>query len=257
MTPEISGGVLGDKVVWVTGAGRGLGRAIARGLAAAGAQLVLTSRSEAELWRVRGELQETQATEVLIEPGSVVSAADVRAIVDRSMRRFGRLDVLVHCAGISPIFKPSENVEDDEWSEIIDTNLTGTFYCCREAGRVMLRQGSGSIIAVSSVHGSVGMERLAAYTASKGGVEMLTRTLALEWARYGVRVNALAPGYFRTPMSEPLLNSRWGERIRAAVPMDRFGDCEELVGAALFLASDASTYVTGTTLFVDGGWTAR
>jgi NAD(P)-dependent dehydrogenase (short-subunit alcohol dehydrogenase family) len=257
MTPELPGGDLGQKVAWVTGAGRGLGRAIARGLAAAGARLVLTSRSEAELQQVRSELQETHTTEVLIEPGSVVSAAEVRAIVDRSMRHFGRLDVLVHCAGISPIFKPSERVEDEEWSEIIDTNLTGTFYCCREAGRVMLRQGGGSIIAISSVHGSVGMERLAAYAASKGGVEMLMRTLALEWAHHGVRVNTLAPGYFRTSMSEPLLTSRWEERIRAAVPMGRFGDCEEVVGAALFLASDASAYVTGTTLFVDGGWTAR
>jgi|SRR5579884_1612299 len=121
----------------------------------------------------------------------------------------------------------------------------------------MLRQGGGSIIAISSVHGSVGMERLAAYAASKGGVEMLMRTLALEWARHGVRVNTLAPGYFRTSMSEPLLISRWEERIRAAVPMGRFGDCEEVVGAVLFLASDASAYVTGTTLFVDGGWTAQ
>ncbi len=254
MTSGAPGADLRRKVAWVTGAGRGIGRAIAQGLAAAEARLVLTSRTAAELQQVREALP---GAEVVIEPGSVASAADVRRIVDRTLRRFGRLDVLVHCAGISPIFKPSESVEDEEWLEIIDTNLTGTFYCCREAARAMLRQGKGSIVAVSSVHGSVGLERLAAYAASKGGVEMLTRTLAVEWARRGVRVNALAPGYIRTALSEPLLGSRWEERIRAAVPMGRFGMCEELVGAALFLASDASAYVTGTTLFVDGGWTAQ
>lgn len=172
-------------------------------------------------------------------------------------REWGRLDVLVNSAGISPAFKGAELIEDEEWRQIVDVNLSGAFFCCRETGRLMLQQGSGSIVNISSVHGSVGGARLAAYAATKGGVEALTRTLAVEWAGRGVRVNAVAPGYFETEMTAGLRRGRWRQWLLERIPAGRFGLPEQLVPAVLFLATDASSYGTGATLFVDGGWTAQ
>jgi NAD(P)-dependent dehydrogenase (short-subunit alcohol dehydrogenase family) len=244
---------LTGKIAWVTGAGKGIGRAIAVALADAGATLALTSRTKTDLDELAGELP----GETLVLPGSVDDSAfadeAVRAIVDRH----GRLDVLVNSAGISPTFKRSEQGTDDEWRQVLDVNLSGTYYCSRAAGTRMLEQGAGSIINVSSVHGRTGFPRIAAYAASKGGVEALTRVLAVEWADRGVRVNTLAPGYFHTDLSEDLVSSRWGEKIVGETPLGRVGDTRELGGAAVFLASDASTYATGSTLSIDGGWTAH
>jgi NAD(P)-dependent dehydrogenase (short-subunit alcohol dehydrogenase family) len=244
---------LTGKIAWVTGAGKGIGRAIAVALADAGATLALTSRTKTDLDELAGELP----GETLVLPGSVDDSAfadeAVRAIVDRH----GRLDVLVNSAGISPTFKRSERCTDDEWRQVLDVNLSGTYYCSRAAGTRMLEQGAGSIINVSSVHGRTGFPRIAAYAASKGGVEALTRVLAVEWADRGVRVNTLAPGYFHTDLSEDLVSSRWGEKIVGETPLGRVGDTRELGGAAVFLASDASTYATGSTLSIDGGWTAH
>ncbi|MFC4000111.1 SDR family NAD(P)-dependent oxidoreductase [Prauserella oleivorans] len=240
---------LTGKTAWVTGAGKGLGRAMALALARAGARLAVTSRTAADL---RSLAQETGPDTVVL-PGSVDDAAFVEDCADR----IGRIDVLVNCAGISPSFTRSESVTDDDWRRVLEVNLDGTFFCCRAVGRRMLEQGGGSIVNVSSVHGTTGFQRIAAYAASKGGVEALTRVLAVEWADRGVRVNALAPGYFATDLSDGLLRSRWGEVITSAVPQARVGEATELAGAAVFLASDASSYVTGSTLYVDGGWTAR
>lgn len=247
---------LDRKTAWVTGAGKGLGRAIAVALAQAGATVAVTSRTASDLERLESELA-ADGGKVLVVPGAVDDSDAVRDMVERITQWTGRLDAVVNCAGISPHFTRSEKVTDRDWRQVVDVNLHGTFYCCREAGKVMLEQRSGSIVNVSSVHASTGFERIAAYAASKGGVEALTRALAVEWADRGVRVNTLAPGYFHTDLSSGLLDSRWGERIVANTPMGRVGDADELGGAAVFLASDASRYVTGTTLTVDGGWTAR
>ncbi|MFG2969527.1 MULTISPECIES: SDR family NAD(P)-dependent oxidoreductase [unclassified Streptomyces] len=246
---------LDGRTAWVTGAGKGLGRAIAVALSQAGATVAVTARTAPDLDRLAAELA-GHGGKTLVVPGSIADSAAVREMAERITDATGRLDTLVNCAGISPHFTRSERVTDQDWQQVLDVNLQGTFYCCREAGKAMLAQRSGSIVNVSSVHASTGFERIAAYAASKGGVEALTRALAVEWADRGVRVNSLAPGYFHTDLSSGLLDSRWGERITAGTPLGRVGSADELGGAAVFLASEASRFVTGTTLTVDGGWTA-
>lgn len=245
----MSGFDLSGKTAWVTGAGKGLGRAMSLALARAGARLAVTSRTEADLHSLAAEV----GPDTVVLPGSV----DEPGFADACVQRLERVDVLVNCAGISPVFTRSESLADEDWDRVLRVNLDGTYRCCRAAGARMLEQGAGSIVNVSSVHATTGFPRIAAYAASKGGVEALTRVLAVEWADRGVRVNALAPGYFTTDLSEGLVHSRWGEVIVGNVPQGRIGDARELAGAVVFLASDASSYVTGSTLSVDGGWTAH
>jgi NAD(P)-dependent dehydrogenase (short-subunit alcohol dehydrogenase family) len=244
------------RVAWVTGASRGLGHAIAMGLAEAGARVALTSRSGGRLAEVRETIQQAGG-EALVVAGSVDSPDQMRQAAQAIEQAWGRIDILVNNAGISPTFKRSELLSDDEWAQVLRVNLTGCFYCCREAGRIMLARGRGSIVNVSSVHGSVGAERLAAYAASKAGMEALTRTLALEWAERGVRVNAIAPGYFETDLTEGLRDGRWRQRLLDRIPVGVFGLPEQVVPAVLFLAGDGASYVTGVTLSIDGGWTAQ
>jgi NAD(P)-dependent dehydrogenase (short-subunit alcohol dehydrogenase family) len=246
---------LSGRVIWVTGAGKGLGRAIALALSQAGARLAISARTAVNLDDLAAELGDKGGV-VDVYPLSVTVADEVGRIVSRIVTDAGRLDGLVNCAGISPSFSRSEHLSDAVWSEVLNVNLTGTFYCARAAGRAMLRQSGGSILNVSSVHASVGFERIAAYAASKGGVEALTRTLAVEWADRGIRVNTLAPGYFDTELSRPLLDSRWSDRVIGSVPLGRTGLPEEIGGAVVFMMSDASRYMTGSTVTVDGGWTA-
>ncbi|MCA1844833.1 MAG: SDR family oxidoreductase [Actinobacteria bacterium] len=247
---------LSGRVAWVTGASRGLGRAAAAALAQAGATVALTARSADDLAEVEKELVAAGADAYAV-PGSISVPDDVDRATATVLERSGRLDIAFLGAAISPIFKGAEDITADEWRSIIDINLTGTWYCCQAAGRIMLEAGSGSIINVTSVSGLVGTERLAPYASAKGALEILTRCLALEWAQRGVRVNALAPGFFDAGVGEPLLQSRWREALLAKIPSGRFGQVEDLDGAIVFLASDASRYVTGTTIVVDGGWTAQ
>lgn len=246
---------LSGRVLWVTGAGRGLGRSIAIALAHAGATVAATSRTSSDLELLADELQ-ADGFDLHAYPASIADARAIRETSGLVVERHGGLDGLVNCAGISPSFTKSEDLDEETWANVLGVNLTGTFLCCRAAGAVMLEQGHGSIVNVSSIHARAGFPRIAAYAASKGGVEALTRTLAVEWAEHGVRVNTVAPGYFATDLSRPLLESRWGDRVDKSIPMGRTGDPQELTGAVVFLMSQASTYVTGSTLTVDGGWTA-
>ena len=240
-------------VAVVTGGGRGLGRAIARGLAARGARLVLCGRNADTIAAAAAEI----GGDTLDHAGDVSVEADVIALRDAALARFGRIDVLVNNAGINPIYKPIESTSFDEWRQVIDVNLSGTFLCCKHLGSAMLGAGQGSVINISSVAGHVGLRRSVPYCASKGGTELLTKALALDWASKGVRANCLAPGYFETDLTAGMIaNETLSSRLLAQTPMGRFGRDPDIVGAAVFLASPASAYVTGQSLVVDGGYLA-
>lgn len=245
---------LEGKVAWVTGASRGLGRSAAIALANAGVRVAVTARSRAALDGVMQAIGDQ--SRVLAVPASVTDSEAIRHAAER-VEEWGPIDILVTMAGISPLVHESAEVSDADWNEILSINLSGTFYCCREAAKFMLSRRAGSIITVSSVHGSVGARRMAAYAASKGGVEALSRSLALEWADRGVRVNCLAPGYFQTDMTKGYLSSRHGSLVREGIPLNRIGDPAEINSAILFLAGAGSSYATGTILYIDGGWTAQ
>jgi gluconate 5-dehydrogenase len=244
---------LSAKVTVVTGGGRGIGLAIAQGLARHGARLVLSGRTEATLAEAAAIIGERASIQV----ADISREADVLALRDAALARHGRIDVLVNNAGINPIFRGIERTSLEDWQSIIGINLTGTFLCCKHIGGVMVEQARGSIINISSVAGHVGLLRSVPYCASKGGVEMLTRALALDWAKLGVRVNTLAPGWVDTDLTHGLLeHDVHGKRLLEHTPMGRFATATDMVGAAVFLASDASAYMTGQSLLIDGGWTA-
>jgi NAD(P)-dependent dehydrogenase (short-subunit alcohol dehydrogenase family) len=246
-----------NRVIWLTGASGGIGSAVARRLAQGGARLVLQARSADGLAALAGELT-ANGTEVEVIAGSVVDPAASEEAIRIGMERWGRVDGLVAAAGVSPIFKPAESITLDEWRTVIDVNLTGTFLTATAAGRAMIEHGSGSIVVVSSVHGSVAGQRLAAYSASKGALNMLAKTLAAEWATKGVRVNVLAPGYVETDMTQGLRDSdRWGPKLLTRVPMGRFARPDEIAGATQFLLSDAASYMTGSVVEIDGGWSSQ
>ncbi|MBW2270057.1 MAG: glucose 1-dehydrogenase [Deltaproteobacteria bacterium] len=243
------------RVALVTGASSGLGVDMARGLAEAGAHLVLAARRIDRLDALAAELSERGA-EVLAVKCDVADEEQVDGLVARTLERFGRIDVLVNNAGITEIVA-AESESLAAFERVIGVNLIGAFLCCQRAGRVMLEAGEGSIVNVASVLGLVGVGQIpqASYTASKGGLVNLTRELGAQWARRGVRVNALAPGWFASEMTADMLDDEKGRQwIRTRTPMGRVGRGDELIGPLLFLASDASSYITGHTLPVDGGW---
>jgi NAD(P)-dependent dehydrogenase (short-subunit alcohol dehydrogenase family) len=247
---------LRGRVAVVTGAGRGLGKAVALGLARSGADLALVARTATELEATAAEAKLLGvATEV--QPTDVSKADAVDAAVASVLSRFGTIDILVNAAGTSPYYVPAERLAPDDWDRVIATNLRGVFLCCRAVGTHMLARGGGAIVNVTSVLASNAVGRLAAYSASKAGVEGLTRALAVEWAERGVRVNAVAPGFIRTAMTQELLDSeRHASALVRRTPMRHFGDALSVVAAVLYLVSTEARYVTGSTVFVDGGWNA-
>lgn len=247
---------LGGRVCVVTGGGRGIGKSIAAALAAHGATVVITGRTQATLDVAAQELAQAGGRVDAIA-ADVTSEDDVVRLARTVEDRYGGARVLVNNAGVNAIYKKAEDTTLAEWNEIITTNLTGAFLACREFGRSMLAAGAGSIVTISSIGGRVGLARTAPYCASKGGVELLTRSLAIDWAPRGVRVNTVAPAYVETDLTAGLsAHPVLGERIVQRTPMRRFGQPDEIAGAVVYLASDASLYVTGQTIGVDGGWTA-
>jgi NAD(P)-dependent dehydrogenase (short-subunit alcohol dehydrogenase family) len=246
---------LTGRVAIVTGASSGLGARFARVLREAGAAVVVAAR---RLDRIEALAAELGPEHALAVQADVSQPPEVAAVVDRALERFGRLDVMVNNAGIADP-GPAEEEPTETFREVVEVNLTAVFTGCREAARVMLPQRSGSIVNVASALGLLGSWRIpnAGYAASKGGVVNLTRDLASQWARRGVRVNAIAPGWFESEMTAPLFEgARWERYLERTVPLGRAGREGELDGVLLFLAGDASSYLTGQTVVVDGGWSA-
>jgi NAD(P)-dependent dehydrogenase (short-subunit alcohol dehydrogenase family) len=248
---------LDGKVALVTGGARGLGRVIADALASAGADVAITAR-EAKSAQGAAELIATTSTRKAIGlAADVTQRSSVEALVAHVLETLGRLDILVNNAGVN-IRGPIEELSENDWDTVIDTNLKGPWLCCRAVAPVMKRQKSGRVINVSSMLGEISMPGRSPYASSKGGLTLLTKTLALEWAKDGINVNALCPGPFATEINTPLLNDPAARaQMEANVPLARWGDPVELGPAAVFLASEASSFMTGATLFIDGGYTAR
>jgi len=247
---------LEGKTAIVTGASRGIGKAIAKGFAQVGADLILVGRKSSVLEEVAKEIEEIGRKALPIS-ADIGNPEEIQKVVDSTINFFPRIDILVNNAGISPILKKAEEVKLKEWEEILRVNLTGTFLLCQAVGKVMIQQGGGKIINMVSVGGVVGFPRQIAYCTTKGGILQLTKVLAIEWARYNIEVNAIGPAYLETELTKGMRESKIiSEDLLGKTPMRRFGKPEEIVGAAIYLASDASSYVTGQTLFVDGGWLA-
>ncbi len=248
---------LDGKVALVTGGARGLGRAITEALAGAGADVVLTSRQLESATRAAEIIGRISGRKTLGVAADVTASSEVDQMVATVLETMGRIDILVNNAGVN-IRGPIEELTVDDWDTVIDTNLKGPWLCCRAVGGVMKQQKRGRVINVSSMLGEISLPGRSPYAASKGGLTLLTKTLALEWAKDGINVNALCPGPFATEINTPLLNDPVARaQMEANVPLARWGDPVELGPAAVFLASDASSFMTGATLFIDGGYTAR
>jgi NAD(P)-dependent dehydrogenase (short-subunit alcohol dehydrogenase family) len=246
---------LTGKVAVVTGGTSGIGRALALGLAEAGAEVVPTARRRDLVEEVAAEV-ERRGRRTLRLTTDVTDRATLEAAREEVLRAFGRVDVLVNCAGRTKRAPTLEFTEAD-WQDILDTNLTGTLRCCQVFGRPMLERGSGRIVNIASLSTFVALFEVAAYSASKAAVASLTKSLAVEWGSRGVNVNAIAPGVFPTELNRSLLEGTpRGQEFITRTPLKRFGKVEELVGAAVFLASDAASFVNGEVLAVDGGFLA-
>jgi len=247
---------LDGKIALVTGSAQGLGREIALGLAQSGCSLVLADVVDPE---------ETARQVAAIGSRSISVKADVsdeaavRDMVGKSIAEYSRVDILVNNAGISQLsFTGTEDLPVEEWDKILAVNLRGTFLCCKHAGKQMIGSGGGSIINISSTAGMTGIVRAPAYCASKAGTILLTKSLAIEWARYGIRVNSIAPHYLETELTKGLRASeKVYDGLVKQIPMRRFAKPAEVVGTVLYLASPASSYITGTVIAVDGGFSAQ
>ncbi|MCF6139384.1 SDR family NAD(P)-dependent oxidoreductase [Pseudalkalibacillus berkeleyi] len=245
---------LDGKLAVITGAGRGIGQAIAIGFAEAGADVVLLSRTETDLEQTAEAVKE-HGRKAFIHPTDVTDRDQVNEIVSQVIETHGKVDILVNNAGMN-IRTPAFKVTEDEWKSIMDTNLQSAFMLSQQFGQHMKETGGGRIINIASVAGTTALRTGVVYAATKAAMIQMTKNLALEWGEHGIQVNAIGPWYFRTPLTEKLLSDeKYLNDILDRTPLKRVGELPELVGPAVFLASDASSYVTGQTLFVDGGMT--
>lgn len=245
--------MLNGKTAVVSGGSRGIGLAIARALLDAGAKVIITGRNQETLDKAAAELGVCASGFA----SDASNEADVQALADHAESLFGGVDILVNNAGINPYYKRAEHTELAEWQHIIDVNLTGVFLCTRAFGQQMLAHGNGSIINITSVAAHTGLTRGAAYCAAKAGVEAMAKSLTMDWAARGVRVNNVAPGYVKTDLTAGIAtNDTLRTAIEVRMPMARLAEPREMAGAVVFLASDAASYMSGATLAVDGGWIA-
>ena len=246
---------LNGKVAVVIGGTSGIGLAIARGMAEAGADVVPSSRRLEQTETAAREIEDRGRRSLRI-PSDVADRGSLQNLLNECVKAFGKVDILVNSAGRTKR-APTLDFSEEDWDNIIDTNLTGTLRAAQIFGRHMLEREYGSIINIASLSTFVALYEVAAYCASKAAVASLTKSLAIEWGQSGVRVNAIAPGVFRTPLNEKLLDeTERGKEFLMRTPMRRFGKVEELAGAAIFLASDAASFVNGEVLTVDGGFLA-
>ncbi len=246
---------LNGKVAVVVGGTSGIGRAIAHGFAHAGADVIPTSRRAEQVDIAAREIEEIGRRSLRVT-SDVADRQSLEHVLAEAIKAFGKVDILVNSAGRTKRI-PAIDFPEDEWNAIMDTNLTGTLRACQVFGKHMLERESGSIINIASLSTFVALYEVAPYSASKAAVGSLTKSLAIEWSSRGVRVNAIAPGVFRTALNQKLLDeTERGREFLMRTPMKRFGNVEELAGAAIFLASDAASFVTGEIIAVDGGFLA-
>jgi NAD(P)-dependent dehydrogenase (short-subunit alcohol dehydrogenase family) len=244
---------INNKVAIVTGASRGLGKAIAVGLAKAGANVVVTDVLDISYTVKEIKKLEKQVIGFKVD---VSKKKDVEKMVKQTMNKFGKIDILVNNAGILRMGN-AETMKQEDWDKVIQVNLTGQFLCAQAVGKQMIKQKSGKIINIASIAGLAGYATSAPYSASKAGIILMTKTLAVEWGRFNIQVNAICPGVFATDMTDAFLNDKqFMDMIKARVPLGRYATPEQLVGTVIYLASTASDYMTGHALVIDGGWTA-
>jgi NAD(P)-dependent dehydrogenase (short-subunit alcohol dehydrogenase family) len=248
---------LHGKTAWITGGTKGLGLQMANALASVGANIIVTSRHGDEASQAAEAVAQKHSVKTIALQADVTSESEIAAVIRDAEKELGGIDILVNNAGVN-IRKPTIEMPLADWEQVIDINLTGPFICSKAVAPGMIRKGWGRIIYMSSMLGQIGLAGRPPYTASKAGLILLAKTQALEFAKNGITVNAICPGPFGTEMNKPLLeNPEAYQAFVSKIPMGRWGEMHEIEGLIIFLASNASSYITGTTITIDGGWTAQ